>query len=323
MKKYLGTIITVIVVLTLSILGFVLGGVALNELQLKTFATLIIVFAIAVAYCFLAGEITRNNSQMDKLWSILPIAYVWIIAVKGNMQPRLVIYAILVTLWGIRLTVNFARKGAYRLKFWSGEEDYRWQVLRQKKGLRNKFVWALFDLFFISFYQNLLVLAICFPALACMSVDAPLGAWDYASTFAALSFLLIETIADEQQMAFYTTRKKLLSEGKKLEELPEPFCKGFNTSGLFGRARHPNYLGEQGFWFSLYFCVLGAGVAQYGVFHWSMVGPLFLVLLFLGSSAFGEGVSSSKYPEYHIYASSVCKYLPLWKYKPSPKSDNE
>jgi len=33
---------------------------------------------------------------------------------------------------GIRLTANFALKGAYHWRFWGGEEDYRWQVLRGK-----------------------------------------------------------------------------------------------------------------------------------------------------------------------------------------------
>ncbi len=33
--------------------------------------------------------------------------------------------ALLILLWGARLTFNFARKGGY-----SGTEDYRWPVLR-------------------------------------------------------------------------------------------------------------------------------------------------------------------------------------------------
>ena len=316
MKKYIGTIITAVAVLTLSVLGFVLGGPNLDQVQQETLLILAIVCGSAALYCFVVGEITRNNSQMDKLWSILPIAYAWIVAGKGGMRPRLVLFAIVVTLWGIRLTVNFARKGAYRLKFWSGEEDYRWQVLRQGKVLGKRPVWALFDFFFISTYQNVLVLATCLPALAVMSSDAPLGGWDYAAIAAAIGFLMLELAADEQQMAFHTTKKKLLAEGKTLEELPEPFDKGFNTSGLWARARHPNYLGEQGVWMSLYFVVLGAGVAQYGIFNWTMIGPLFLIFLFLGSSAVGEGVSNSKYPEYHVYMAHVSKYVPLWKYKP-------
>ena len=316
MSKYLGTVITALVVIAGVVLGFVFGFPQLNQNQLDTLLILVIICGSSALYCFVVGELARNNSQMDKLWSILPIAYTWVIAAKGNFNPRLTIIAVLVTLWGIRLTYNFARKGAYSIKFWSGEEDYRWQVLRQKKFLKSRPVWALFDLFFISIYQNALVLAICLPAVACMASDAPLGAMDYVAIALTSSALLIEVIADEQQMAFHTTKKKLLAEGKELKDLPEPFNKGFNTTGLWSRSRHPNYLGEQAFWLCLYLFVIGAGIATYNVFNWSMAGSLVLILLFLGSSAFGESVSNSKYPEYQLYLKTVFKYLPLRKYNP-------
>ena len=316
MSKYLGTVITALVVIAGVVLGFVFGFPQLNQNQLDTLLILVIICGSSALYCFVVGELARNNSQMDKLWSILPIAYTWVIAAKGNFNPRLTIIAVLVTLWGIRLTYNFARKGAYSIKFWSGEEDYRWQVLRQKKFLKSRPVWALFDLFFISIYQNALVLAICLPAVACMASDAPLGVMDYVAIALTSSALLIEVIADEQQMAFHTTKKKLLAEGKELKDLPEPFNKGFNTTGLWSRSRHPNYFGEQAFWLCLYLFVIGAGIATYNVFNWSMAGSLVLILLFLGSSAFGESVSNSKYPEYQLYLKTVFKYLPLRKYNP-------
>ena len=316
--KYVGTILTSLVVIAGVVLGFVFcPPTNLDKTQIETLIILACICGGSALYCFIVGEITRNNSQMDKLWSILPIAYVWVIAIKGDMKPRLVLFAIIVTLWGIRLTSNFARKGAYSWKFWSGEEDYRWQVLRQKKPLNNKFAWAMFDLFFISIYQNALVLAITLPAFAAMSSNAPLGTFDYIAISTASFFLVYETIADEQQMAFHTTKNKLLKEGKKLEELPEPFNKGFNTTGLWAYSRHPNYFAEQAFWICLYLVVIGAGATSYYVFNWSMVGPLVLIFLFLGSSAFGESVSNSKYPEYKIYLSKVFKYLPIRKYKSS------
>ena len=316
MSKYLGTVLTALIVIAGVVLGFIFGFPQLNQNQLDTLLILVIICGSSALYCFVVGELARNNSQMDKLWSILPIAYTWVIAAKGNFNPRLTIIAVLVTLWGIRLTYNFARKGAYSIKFWSGEEDYRWQVLRQKKFLKSRPIWALFDLFFISIYQNALVLAICLPAVACMASDAPLGVMDYVAIALASSALLIEVIADEQQMAFHTTKKKLLAEGKELKDLPEPFNKGFNTTGLWSRSRHPNYFGEQAFWLCLYLFVIGAGIATYNVFNWSMAGSLVLILLFLGSSAFGESVSNSKYPEYQLYLKTVFKYLPLRKYNP-------
>lgn len=317
MKKYLGTVLAAAIVVALSILGFVFSFPNLSPIQQETLLVLVIICSASALYCFVVGQLTHNNSQMDKLWSILPIAYTWVIAVKGSMDPRLVIYAVIVTLWGIRLTVNFARKGAYRLKFWEGEEDYRWQVLRQTKYLKNPIAWAMFNLLFISIYQNALVLATCLPALACMGSLEPLGVIDYVAIFASLGFLLLELAADEQQMAFHTTKNNMLREGLRLEDLPAPFNKGFNTTGLWARARHPNYLGEQGVWLSLYLFAIGAKVTTYAIFHWTMIGPLFLVFLFMGSSAFGEAVSSSKYPEYKYYLAQVSKYIPLWKYNPS------
>ena len=315
MKKLIPTIISVVVILTLATLSIVLGGYTFNETQLEIFYILLIICGSSALYCFVVGEISRNNSQMDKLWSLLPIAYTWVIAIKGGMDIRLIIYAILVTLWGIRLTFNFARKGAYRIKFWEGEEDYRWAILRKNSILKNRFLWALFDLFFISIYQNLLVLAICLPALACVGSTATFGLFDYIASISAALFLVIELIADEEQWKFHQTKKALLNEGKSLEELDEPYSRGFNTIGLWGYLRHPNYLGEQGFWFALYFFVLGAGATMYGVFNMTLVGPLFLILLFLGSSTFGESISSSKYPKYSDYQRQVFKYLPLRKYK--------
>ena len=315
MKKYIEIVLCSVIVITLSILGFVFNGVNLSQNQIDTLTILGIVCGCAALYCFVVGEVARNNSQMDKLWSILPIAYAWIMAAKGGFKARLIIIAVLITLWGIRLTFNFARKGAYSLKFWAGEEDYRWQVLRSKKPLNNKLAWGMFDLFFISIYQNALVLAMTLPMLTLMDSNTPIRWVDFIAIALMFGFLLLEFIADEQQWKFHETKKALLREGKQLSELDEPYNKGFNTTGLWGYARHPNYLGEQGFWVSLLVFTIAASVNTYVVFNWAMFGPLFLVFLFLGSSSFGEGVSNCKYPEYKYYLASVSKYIPFRKYR--------
>lgn len=313
MKKTVGTVVSAVVVLALLVLGFVFGGFTLTETQSETLKILLIVCGCSVAFCFIVGELAQNFSQMDKLWSILPIAYAWIVAGKGGMKPRLVVYALIVTVWGVRLTINFARKGAYRLKFWTGEEDYRWSIVRSNPIFRHKLAWTLFDLFFISLYQNLLVLGICLPSLAAMESTAPFGGWDVAATVLAVLFLALETVADEYQWRFHQVKKKLLSEGKAL---PKPYDLGFNTTGPWSRMRHPNYLGEQGIWLILYLFAIGAGAASRGVFHWSASGPLLLILLFMGSSALGESISSKKYPRYKDYIEQVRKYIPIRKFDP-------
>ena len=32
------------------------------------------------ALCFVIGTVTGNVSQVDKLWSIIPVVYVWVVA---------------------------------------------------------------------------------------------------------------------------------------------------------------------------------------------------------------------------------------------------
>lgn len=287
-------------------------GPALNESQLEVFKLIGIIAGCSALFCFIVGELSGNNSQVDKVWSILPFVYCWIIAVKGGMHPRLVVMAVLATLWGLRLSFNFARKGAYRLKFWEGEEDYRWKILRANPMLKNRVVWMLFDLIFISGYQNAIVLMLTFPALVCMGSTAPFGWIDAVAAVLMFGFIVYETVADEQQWAFHSKKWKMLNAGQKLEDLPEPYNKGFNTIGLWNVSRHPNYLAEQSIWVSLYIFSIGAGI---GIINWSMIGALLLIVLFIASTSLAEEISSSKYPEYPDYCKKVNKYFPGKKFR--------
>ena len=282
-------------------------GPALDDSQLEVLKILGIIAGCSAAFCFIVGELTGNNSQMDKLWSLLPIAYTWVIAIKGAMSASLVVMAVLATLWGIRLTFNFARKGAYKLKFWEGVEDYRWAVVRSGSAFRKRWAWALFDLGFISIYQNALVLVTTFPALVAMKSATPFGWVDGIAAVLMLGFIIWETVADEQQWAFQTRKWAMLKEGKKLEELPAPYNKGFNTLGLWGRSRHPNYFAEQAIWVAFYVFSIGAGM---GIINWSVIGALLLIVLFQGSSSLAEEISGGKYPEYEKYCRSVPRFFP-------------
>lgn len=280
--------------------------------QLSTLLVLAIVCACSALFCFIVGEITRNNSQMDKLWSILPIAYVWIIAGMGGFKIRLIIIAILVTYWGVRLTINFGRKGAYSIKFWTGKEDYRWQVVRNFKVFKeHKWLYSLFNFFFISIYQNVIVLLTCLPALALMDSEALFNWLDIIAIVVTFGAITYELIADEQQWKFQETKWKMIKEGKKLEELPDPYKLGFNTTGLWNYSRHPNYVGEQLTWVGVYIFSIAAGV---GVINWSLAGAVLLILLFLGSSTLAENISSGKYPLYKDYKKKVFRYFPFRRY---------
>jgi steroid 5-alpha reductase family enzyme len=123
----------VAIILALSLIAFpimyIFFGTPLGELELSALKPLLWVLGAAILLTFIVGELTSNNSQVDKLWSILPIVYAWIVTYYGDFSTRLVVMSILVTIWGIRLSVNFGLKGAYQWKFWEGEEDYRYPYI--------------------------------------------------------------------------------------------------------------------------------------------------------------------------------------------------
>lgn len=283
-------------------------GTPLTDFQLGALKSVIYVNVGVILYCFIVGEITGNNSQVDKLWSLIPIVYAWIIADYGGYSPRLVLMMTLVALWGLRLTYNFSRHGAFTIKFWGGKEDYRWQILRDKKEFQPKWKWTLFNLLFISGYQNILILLFTLPILVAFQFNqTPLGLLDYLAAGLMLFFIVLETIADNQQWKYQSKKHEMI---RNKAPLTGDYKKGFLDKGLWSLSRHPNYFAEQGIWISFYlFSVAASG--QW--LNWSISGCLLLVVLFQGSSEFSEEISSGKYPEYSEYQRKVRRFLPLPK----------
>jgi steroid 5-alpha reductase family enzyme len=266
--------------------------------------TWILVMIIVAIVCFVVSELTRNYSQVDKLWSLMPMIYSWI-TVASFPSPRLFVMAILVTLWGLRLSFNFYRKGGYNIIPWKGEEDYRWKVLRENHLLKGRFRFGLFNLFFISFYQNLLIMLFSTPLLlAAFNYSNPLNLIDLVAAILMLLFIVFEGLADNQLFRFHREKKGLQKGtpvyGKSLE-------KGFMSEGFWKHVRHPNFASEQAIWASFYFF----GVAASGKWlNFTIAGPILLILLFIGSSAMTESISSGKYPEYKNYQKAVPKFIP-------------
>ncbi len=278
----------------------------LGALEWSAVNTLIYLCLIVIAYCFIVGEVSGNNSQVDKLWSLIPIAYVWIVADFAEYNSRSVLMATIATLWGLRLTYNFSRHGAYQWKFWTGKEDYRWEILRQKKEFQPKWKWMLFNLFFISGYQNILILLFTLPIVFALQFQtAPLGILDYIAAGAMLFFIVFEYIADEQQWNYQTKKYSMIHSG---EPLNGDYKKGFLDKGLWSLSRHPNYFAEQAIWVCFYlFSVAASG--QW--LNWSISGALLLVVLFQGSSSFSEEISASKYPDYSKYQKEKPRFFPI------------
>ncbi len=251
----------------------------------------IVVALTAAGVClftWITSLITHEHSWVDRLWSIVPVVYVWIFAgFTGLSDARLVVMAVLVTLWGARLTFNFARKGGY-----TGTEDYRWAILR---GRMKTWQFDVFNLFFIVLYQNAILVLITLAAFTAYENQGGFGVLD--ALVAALFVLLLvgETVADQQQWVFHKAKAAGATESR------------FLTTGLWRLSRHPNFFFEQAQWWTLF---LFGAVAAGSLLQWTVLGPLLLTLLFVGSTVFTESITKSKYPEYADYQAVTSPIVP-------------
>jgi steroid 5-alpha reductase family enzyme len=159
----------------------------------------------------------------------------------------------------------------------------------------------LFNLFFIVLYQNAILVLITLPAqTAWEHRGAPFGVVDLLLAVLFLAFTVGETIADQQQWNFHRFKRAELAAGRT----PQP---AFATTGLFSISRHPNFFFEQAQWWVLFF--MGA-LAAGSVLQWTVLGPVLLTLLFVGSTIFTESITASKYPDYADYQKRVSPVVP-------------
>tara|TARA_B100001093_G_C26821077_1_gene1011907 strand:+ start:397 stop:1311 length:915 start_codon:yes stop_codon:yes gene_type:complete len=281
-------------------------GAPLTDLQEETLKVLVYTcLGIALAG-FVTAELSKNYSQTDKLWSLTPILFSWIAVVYSDWNPRMILIAIPVTIWGLRLSYNFYRRGGYSIKFWEGEEDYRWSILQEKEPFNKKWVYTLFNLFFISLYQHFLILLFTLPIILSME-NTDIGFFDVILALMILGLVYMETVADQQQYDYQTEKYKRINNNEKLEGI---YAKGFTHTGLWAIMRHPNYAAEQAIWIVFYgFSVTATGE----IINWSIIGALLLVVLFKSSSDFSEEISEKKYPEYSKYQASVGRFIPKLK----------
>lgn len=237
------------------------------------------------AACWLTSVITKEYSWVDRLWSIVPVVYAWVFAAHAD-SARVTLIAVLITLWGARLTFNFARRGGYA----PGGEDYRWAILRDSlPGWR----FALFNLFFIAIYQNALLLAITLPVGTAGDHDRPLGVADALACLAFLSLLAGETVADQQRWNFH----RLHPQG------------GVLRTGLYRFSRHPNYFFEIAQWWVVFaFAAIAAGT----VILPTVAGAVLLTLLFVGSTVFTESISRSRHADFADYQAVTSAIVPWW-----------
>lgn len=230
---------------------------------------------------------TGNSSFYDPYWSVAPplIACCLLLADGDANVGRQVLVTVLVVLWAVRLTANWAWG-------WGGldDEDWRYRNLARTAGR----LWWPLSFLGVHLFPTLLVWLGCIALYPALTAGAePLGALDALAGVIGLASIWLELAADRSLHRFRASRS---SSADVLD------------SGLWAWCRHPNYLGEIGFWLALFLF----GVAAWGsVYPWSWLGPVSMAALFLGVSIpMIERKLAADKPAYAAYRRRTRRLIP-------------
>jgi steroid 5-alpha reductase family enzyme len=276
--------------------GFALGiaiGVAYGlRNYLHPIAIAFIVDIIATLFIFFLSIIFKNTSLYDPYWSFapIPIFIYWLIfsGAFSNLTTKQIIVLAIVTIWGIRLTLNWIRG-------WQGlnHEDWRYTKFRTEKP---RIFWFI-NLTGLQLMPTIIVFLGCLSLYpVANSTDSTIGVLDATGIIVTVIGILMETISDEQLKRFKKTKK----EGELM------------TKGLWRISRHPNYFGQIIFWWGLYFFAL----SDSGELWWMIIGPIAMTLLFIAVSIpLMEKRLAEKYPQFFEYKKKVSMLIPWFQKK--------
>ena len=192
--------------------------------------------------------------------------------------------AVLVWLWGLRLTGNWVRS-------WPGMHHEDWRYVRQRE-LTGRAYW-LVSFLGLHFFPTALVFAGSVSIwIACTSAT-PFGILDVVAIVVTAGAIVIETLADEQLVAFRRS---------------QPPAGAIINNGLWRYSRHPNYFGELSFWWGLWLFSLAA----HPHVGWSIAGPIGMTLLFVFISVpMLDRRSVARRPAYAEHMKRVSGLVPL------------
>ncbi|SOV05520.1 uncharacterized protein UDID_07573 [Ustilago sp. UG-2017a] len=200
--------------------------------------------AFVSLYVWIMEKITGNASQVDGLWTFLPLIYslhltvhkyftyqpakisffggVQHASIWDKIEPRLALMSTLSLLWCIRLTYNAYRRGMFK----PGEEDYRWPLLRKTMS---RPVWEIFSIFFIAIAQNILLAITALPNYLLLTTTSvkhvtepvprpitKLILGDYILAAFFMANLTVQFFADQQQWNYQNYKRGKNPQGKPL-----------------------------------------------------------------------------------------------------------
>ncbi|KAK4750011.1 hypothetical protein SAY87_027460 [Trapa incisa] len=218
-------------------------------------ANLLFLFNVNVLFWVLS-HLQNSHWMIDLYWTVIPVMLVHYYATHPLAQyneRRSKIVILLTWVWAIRLTHNYLRREKWQ---WGAREDWRFTDMRAQYG--KNWWWISFFAVYVS--QQMFLIGVCLPLYVVHSVDKPLSIWDFVAVLFTVAGITMAYFADTQLHDF-------VIQNEKLKEMGKPVVVNLE-SGLWHYSRHPNYFGEQLWWWGLVIFAWNLGEG------WTFVGSL-------------------------------------------------
>ena len=199
-------------------------------------ASLIIVIFVTLLWAW--SVFIKDVSIIDVFWGLGFVSVnVFYACMSGDLTARKLLVFILVSIWGLRLSIYLAIRN-------SGKgEDFRYQEFRKNYGPKRYWWFSFFQTFLL---QAVLIMIISLPLLGIntSSSSGALNGLDYLGILVWSIGFVFEAGGDYQLMRFKQNPK---NKGKVLD------------IGFWKYSRHPNYFGDSAVWWSYAIFSLASG----------------------------------------------------------------
>lgn len=247
--------VSFVIVSIVYIIAFLVGWAAYVWLPFPFWVSLLLADVLATTVTFVFSVLFQNASVYDPYWSVQPIAIGIGFAVSGVSTWAGWLLLIIVILWGVRLTANWA----YTFHGMD-HQDWRYTMLQEKTGK----YYPLINFIGIHMVPTLVVYACVLPLVFVLRYGAQINVLSVIFALFSLLAVGLQGMSDVQMHRFRKDKR----EGK---------AEGFIRVGFWKYARHPNYLGEITMWW-------GIGLAAWALMptRWYLLaGALANTLLFV------------------------------------------
>ena len=278
-----------VALLIIYVIAFMLGFFVFNLLDGNLLLRVLLMDITSTLVIFIFSTILKNSSVYDPYWSVFPVVISIFLMINLKSYNFITyITVVLVTLWGVRLTLNCL----YRFGNLNNV-DWRYEHFR----LKHPKLWPLINLTGIHLFPTLVVYLCMMPVVSLINAanigTTPFNVSSIMGIMLALVGIILELVCDIQ-LHFYQ------------KKYPNQLIK----YGLRKNSRHPNYLGEILFWFGMFLFMLSLIENMWVL----CLGPIVNLLMFsFISIPLMDKHLLNKYPEYKEYMETTNPLLPLKK----------